>query len=846
MSILKIKGKLIICKLRCSILRSDSGRDSKEPVRTESVIKIAAERADSRKQDSVEKRPCRPANEEYSRHYPERNGDIDPSRHVTSYRGSRDKPDVTSNGDIRNSQQIHEGTTSERTLGAFNSYQTSAMHAKAMNTATYAGDYSHSGQKPDYSKATSTSSGVFASMPKLTPIAPRGFPTSSFSMASTAAEITNRQHSIAGPVWRPSNMPSNMPYHTSREYPSSTSDSLTSHRNVVERETSNRADEINESLRASYHAHSSYENNAQENVSGRERMFPYGWDRAAEIPPRYQGHSAYQGYGYGRTFQAKRPDDKDNVKEPEEIRTRTSESLKESAISTERSSAARYTKEPFKGTNGDTTKNHKDHGSPNFKAAIASHYDAPARNQVTLNKSEKPVLPENVRYKVNDDRKGVLLKSDKVTVYPKRGMAYAVSVRETPQKVSDYFANGRMPNADIPSLGIDSNERSQSLPAAYEPANKKEDVQRLGNFNSTRDRSNNKNVSSDNGEKYKEKVTATEYPRRRYDSKGNEKNGVTNADENNKKTNDRNNNSSFGTYQYPGFGNQGERSRAPNRISLGQDKVFVPPNATLEMFEKRELEMERAAQSCRAAEATRVAQFAGTNGRPKLSAKKESDPDSRNHSPEQTINRPVTNKTEVVRSEVSSKSSDDEELKIIEEKATTQPRTGRADEKRPSSSPSRHSRITSPATSTSTATNNLPYLTPFGVNFPARRTPGESEAAARENAERNLQAAYMYGANLPYQQNAQFLGASGRADVPVVLPVDPAMFYNGLYKQHMMDPAQGGAVMQDPLTGSLVVVPAEALMNPNMFGPLGKAHHSHVIKCIYGLARNDQDRCITN
>jgi hypothetical protein len=172
------------------------------------------------------------------------------------------------------------------------------------------------------------------------------------------------------------------------------------------------------------------------------------------------------------------------------------------------------------------------------------------------------------------------------------------------------------------------------------------------------------------------------------------------------------------------------------------------------------------------------------------------------------------------RGDVSSKSSDDEELKIIEDKVI-QPRTLRVEEKRSSSSP-RHSRITSPVAPTSSA--NPPYLTPFGANFQARRTPNDSETTARENAERSASlqaAAYLYGANLQYQQNSPYLSSNVRTDVPVMLPIDPSMFYGGMYKQHMMDASQGGAVMQDPLTGSLVVVP-EALINQNLFNPLGK------------------------
>lgn len=663
------------------------------------------------------------------------------------YRSSRDKSDMPSNGDSRHPSNV------ERTLSDFRPYSTSSVNTKGMIPGSYGG------QKSDYGRAPSTQANMFSSMPKLTPIAPRGHPSSPFSSAPI---VTDSRSSTDGPSVRPT-----LSVYHSREYPITTEAMVPRHGRPED-----------DAHRVNYFSRSVYEN------------FPGYWER--DDVSRYPGHSAYQGYGYPRTMHAKRPEDKENVKEHEGARStpRQIDSVREASISPERTS--RYPKENTKVP--ESTKE-RDHSSSQMHApAETSQNEQPSKNQVTLSKSEKPVLPENLRYKVNDEKKNGS-KSDKVTVYPKQGMAYVVSVRETPHT---YYSNGGK-NSDAPADSIDR----PNATSGFEPAVlKKDDTQR----------SSAKDKSSDIGDN---SVASMDPSRRRFESSNNERNNSSNYDDS-KKANDRNNNSSFKSYSR--YHKQNVRSRPSNKITLGQDKVFVPPNITFEMIEKREQELERAAAAS-ASDSVRSSEQSSAN-RTKTPGKKDGyHGDDRRQSPEQT--RQTLSKQETNRNESSTKSSDDEELKIVEERVGAQTRTTRNDDPKRTLSPSKISRLTSP--NVTSALNNPQYLSPFGGNFTNRRTPSENEMIARENAERSLQAAYLYGGNLPFQANPQFMAAGGRGDMAVMMPTMEMLYAGGMYKHHMMDPAaQGGAVMQDPLTGSLVVVP-EALLNQSMLNPLAAA-----------------------
>lgn len=732
------------------VFRSDSGIESKEPVRTESVIKIATERPDLRKPDTTDKRHSRPANDDYTRTYQERNGD-----HV-AYRGTRDKSDVTSNGDERHQASM------ERTLNDLRSYHTSSVNNKGLMPGPYGKDFPS--QKPEYQKIGPPQPGMFSSMPKLTPIAPRGHPSSPFSSAPSLTEGLSRS-STNGTAVRPV-------YHQPR-------DSMTSETMVTQRGDSRQEDDAH---RPTYLPRSVYE------------TFPGHWERG-DVSSLYPGHSAYQAYGYGRTMHAKRPDDKEILKEHESVRSnpRQVDTVKESSISPDRTT--HYLKDVSKPSQENSIHNRE--FVNNQTHGVTSQNDQSSKNQVNFSKSEKPVLPDNARYKVSEEKKNAS-KSDTAKVITKQGDAYVVSVRETPHT---YYANGGRGGDKIDPI-----DRARPQ-IGYEPAvSKKDDNQR----------STAKDKQVDRGDN----IVGSDYSRRRFESNANERNDISTY-EDSKKTNDRNNNSSFSSYSR--YQSHNERSRPANKISLGQDKVFVPPNVTLEMYQKREQEMERAAASCRSSDTIRSSEL-GSMNRTKPPGKKDSDGDSRYQPPDQNNGRQLSSKQEMAttnRSDSSTKSSDDEELKIIDERVPSQPRPTRQDESKRTLSPSRVSRITSP--SGSNAVSNPSYLTPFGVNFSARRTPSESELVARENAERSLQAAqYLYGgglASFSAANAAQFMASGGRGDMPVMLPME--MLYGGMYKPHVMDPtAQGGAVMQDPLTGSLVVVP-EALLNQSMFNPLG-------------------------
>jgi len=286
---------------------------------------------------------------------------------------------VTSNVDVRHSSGI------ERTLSDFRSYQTPPVNSKTMVPVSYGKDYSS--PKIDYTRPPPSSQpGMFAAMPRLTPIAPRGHPSASFSSSSslTATDGSNRL-STAGSSVRPT------VYQPSRDY-QLTTESLVSHRSG-----DNRPEELNESLRMNYLARSVYEN------------FPAYWEQG-DLSQRYPGHSAYQGYGYGRTIHTKRHEDKENVKELEDTRNRTSDSAKESSISPDRS---HYSKESVKGSESTTTHRRDQVSSQTYNPAVSSQNDQPSKNQVTLTKNEKPVLPENVRYKVSDDKKNALKSDEK-------------------------------------------------------------------------------------------------------------------------------------------------------------------------------------------------------------------------------------------------------------------------------------------------------------------------------------------------------------------------------------------------------------------------------------------------
>ncbi|XP_048575850.1 uncharacterized protein LOC5520150 isoform X2 [Nematostella vectensis] len=875
---------------------SSRDREPKEPIRTESVIKIATEK----KGDSADDQKSKISEDFRSS---ERNGDAD--------RGSRDKPDSRAMSNEGRKSRSYEGSPSETSPYSrgyppttHRSYSEQSTDPRVSSKSEYSwadhsrppSEHSRLGSENPHSVSENSrvvsTAGIFSSMPKLTPIAPRG-PSGSYPAG--APDVSHRGSPLGSP-WR-------VPYLSYAgprpDYPPSSLETVSLHRGALEKASGDMTER--HAHRPTYGARAFDKEDAmaaRESYEKQARATYYSHalgERTSEMHPGY-----YQAHGHTRVPPApeKRTDRhvKDG-KDSEDTRMLPTESTR-GASPPERFSTKHTKDSEVSGKVDKHEKTNSGHKDQDTIIRISNSY----------NRNEKPVLPDNVRYKLGDDKKGAL-KSDKVTVYPKQGMAYVVSVRESSQKVSDYFTNGT--RTEIPAKpDVKKPEAAYRSKQGPESSRKPE----MADMKSRRDAEG--------------PVSYSDYHKRFTETLNKEKqSGPTNDS---KKSNDKNNNASFDMY-YGGY--HGDRSR--NRITLSQDKVFVPPNATFQMFVKREQEMERVraeysrdskeparesrnlsnesrkstqGESSNVHEARNVQDSRNPHSESRVSDAESRNPHAESRNPRSESRSPRSesripyadsrithNETRNAHTEshnpniesrlpqndprnrysesrndsryiptesrshpnesrghlsesgsVQSKdkekevstgasvedakrpvvrtnpktlerrveSSDDDELKVIEEKTDEKSgnRQSRTEENRPSSPlyPNRQQRIVSPPSGRNSARSS-PYAH-YGTGFPGR--PG-SDVTGREGLDQRLyqansmaayqNAAGLYGAMQYPQIAAHILNAGG-------IPLDPYAMYRG---PHMMDPSMQG-LAQDPVTGSIMMMPDAylALLNP--------------------------------
>ena len=452
------------------------------------------------------------------------------------------------------------------------------------------------------------------------------------------------------------------------------------------------------------------------------------------------------------------------------------------------------------------------------------------RNQ---NVTSKSVVGEYVRYNTSDDGKGSL---GNVIIHGKAG-SYKVSVerREDKPKYLDCIANGRQTAENVKHARPEDKDRSHpgnyndyearepkdsSYMAALRPEFKtvkdikdKESTDRSRTFDSAR---------------YKEQISHKEYAGRKSDSR--ELPPVIemrkNNDRNNNNSNNNNNNSnnygvSLGAYSYfkmyeTGSAVSSEQARYFNRGPVKDEKVFVPPNATIEMYERRELEMERNSvrnpdfnSYAKPAESVRTSNLGDNIARKKEELRATS---KRDESKARTQTGQFESDRRNEAGDLSADENEDESKIVSNEFASTDKKShSRRNQTADPPVPVRQHRLSS--SSTEHYSGNVHARRPPDVSSDSKLRDANMEAATAANLGIPPSAQFlrmgMDGSALGAPYFSQFLAApQGRGDAPLLL-LDP---YGAMYRPHIMEATpQGmfppGAFAADPVTGSIVMVP---------------------------------------
>ena len=475
----------------------------------------------------------------------------------------------------------------------------------------------------------------------------------------------------------------------------------------------------------------------------------------------------------------------------------------------------------------------------------ASHEEYP-RSQPFVSRNEKSVIGEYVKDYNNksDDGKGSL---GNVIVHSKELGSYRLSVerREGSQNyLKPEMAKPLRVDENRPAAGsfssYDSREQSEGtfmgVPRAELRSSAKEDKEKEG---ADRARSGDPSRTKDQNS-YKEhavrKADSRELP----------------AMGDGKKSNDRNNNSTalsafpflkYGKGGFPSVAN-GEQMRYVERGggTVNDDKVFVPPNATIEMYERREQEMEK--------NGFKKADFnAFTRSVESSHVSKSVDEATKRHDDRRGAPRRDEAKPKLPTGRFESeKRSETEEISSDENDDTARQVSRESPDKRahlrlpqssdrtvisPTAGAVRQRRLSSPLSEQRNVASSNPYGASFGPGPQSRRMASDgSEAHSRDPAPESG----MSGLGNPGA--AQFLRMDGGAfgnpyfaplfAAPQTIPdagpfvvLDPSI-YGAMYRQPMIEAAAPpgmfppGALAADPVTGQILMIPPEAYM------PMGK------------------------
>ena len=486
----------------------------------------------------------------------------------------------------------------------------------------------------------------------------------------------------------------------------------------------------------------------------------------------------------------------------------------------------------------------------NTKIPASSSQDAEyQKNQPFVGRNEKSVIGEYVNYNKNDDGKGSL---GNVIVHGKEG-SFRISVerREGGQK-------SPKPKVTKPSR-MEQNRAVSSYSSNYDGREQSEGnyigMQR-GELKSTRD---------DKAKEGVDRARHLEPPRSREQSLYQEHTGrkpdsrELSSLNDDKKINDRNNNStSLGAFPFYKHGAggfplvaSGEQMRFVERGPVCDDKVSVPPNMTLDRYEKREQEIEKNAfkRTDFNAFSRNVEGSHSLNPNDECSKRNEERrglPRRDEAKPKVTTGRFENDKRVGDAEEISSDENDDGTTRVSRETVSPEKRAQirvSQSSDRTASSPAagaiRQRRLSSPlsdqrgvaADKRNIAVSNA-YGASIGPSLQNRRIVSDgSDGHSREsNTESGMEVLGNSGppqffrmdggAAFPSPYYGQLLPTpQGLSEAPVVF-FDPASFYGAMYRPHLMEAAPQGmfspGTFADPVTGQIMMIP------PETYIPMGK------------------------
>lgn len=474
------------------------------------------------------------------------------------------------------------------------------------------------------------------------------------------------------------------------------------------------------------------------------------------------------------------------------------------------------------------------------KIPISGSHEENQRSQPFVNRNEKSVVGEYVKDYNNksEDGKGSL---GNVIVHSKELGSYRLSVerREGNQKYK-YPEMAKPPKVEENRTtsgsysSYDSREQSETnfmgVPRVELRSSAREDKEKEG-----ADRARPVDPTRANDQHAGRKPESRELP----------------AVGDGKKSNDRNNNSTalgafpffkYGSGGFPSVAN-GEQMRYHERSgAVSDDKVFVPPNATIEMYERREQEMEKNGFKkadfnayTRNMESSHMSNAAdeGTKRNDERRSAPRRD-EAKSKLPTGRFENEKRGETE----EISSDENDDAARHVSRESGSPEkraqlrpPQSSDRTVVSPAAGAVRQRRMSSPLSDQRNTSVPNPYGASFAPGLQSRRIANDgSEGHSRDSAvESSLsglgnpgpaQFLRMDGGafNNPYFAPL-FAAPQGMPEAPVML-FDPSI-YGAMYRPPMIEAAQPGmfppgALAADPVTGQIMMIPSEAYI------PMGK------------------------
>lgn len=836
-------------------------RSTKEPLRTESVIKTVTDKQDTlKKQSDVDKRSsAETQGSSVPLRYPDRgkgsevrNSDDGrtkgpPSRDApgsedvprrdkqsiaTEYDRTRDKISkakgfehlaVDSNGNKKPTNGLASARLVENGPVSSSSYE-KGYTSEARSSPYPANEpptlVPYHNTLPPKTSSNTTHSNIPSTMPKLTPIAPRISNGSPLTVAHSS-EAEHKSSSYA--AWRPSYT------HLSNSVPAMTSHggtvSWTANYPGVKQAPGDKVEENNWRAKQPPREErdqnwtGAYENAQKHSARNFYPMQP--WDRQScygTLPSQLRAIGVTdKGFGGKDVEEDSRDVSRESMTSAEHLQSK-------------------LPKAPYKfGSGQSSLRKENDFGGG--KIPIGTSNDEYQRSQPFMSRNEKSVVGEYVNYNnKSEDGKG----SNFVVVNSKGGsFRLSVERREGNQKYPKHevVKTSRM-EENRPSSGYYNSHDSRDLndpslvgiPRSELKSEKEKegvDVARTVDYTRTKDQSSYK-----------------EHAGRKPDSR--ELAAVGDG----KKNNDRNNNSTsmsgFPFFKYSA-GPNGEQTRYGERGggAVRDNKVFVPPNATIEMYEKREQEMEK--------NGFRKSDIASAFSRNLVESNRLSNPaeevvkrtEERRNIPKQDDmkSKLPTGRFESEKrgesEEISADNSDERSRQLSRESASpdkrAQLRFQQSSDKAVVSSAAgdvRQRRLSSPLSEQRNATAPS---TAYGASVapgPQSRIAanGGSEGVSRESTiesgmsglgnQAAAQFLRMDGGAFPNPYFASMLAApQGMPEAPFLV-LDPSI-YSAMYRTHMMEAtAPGmfphGALAADPVAASFMV------LHPESYVPVGK------------------------